>query len=322
MMGLPFCECRMKKPCAKNPGARTAGVKNLLTIFTIGHSTRPIGEFIELLQSHGVAQILDIRTIPKSRRNPQFNTDALADSLLEAGIRSVHLKDLGGLRHPRPDSINLGWRNASFRGYADYMLTPEFAVGLDRAIGLAAERPTALMCAEAVPWRCHRSPVSDALIVRGIRVLEIISAAPPQETRTHAVRPRPRHPHHLPRRSGFSPRSPGASWQGLARFFSRLRQLPPFRVEGQRFKSPFPAKVGGRPSQRLRLKISRRARVFGEGSLAWPFIGAIRKRRRSRYAVSPMRRDYVAVFFLPNLGAQEITASAREVAPALAPASS
>jgi uncharacterized protein (DUF488 family) len=181
MMKQYFCECRMKKPRAKDPGATNAGAKNLLTIFTIGHSTRPIGEFIELLQSHGVAQILDIRTIPKSRRNPQFNTDTLAASLRDAGIGYAHLKALGGLRHARPDSINLGWRNASFRGYADYMQTPEFSAGLDRAIDLARERPTALMCAEAVPWRCHRSLVSDALILRGIRVLEIISAATPKE---------------------------------------------------------------------------------------------------------------------------------------------
>jgi len=152
-----------------------------LAVFTVGHSTRPIGEFIELLHSHGVEQIIDIRTIPKSRHNPQFNSDALTASLDAAGIRYVHLKELGGLRHPRPDSINLGWRNASFRGFADYMQTGEFSEGVERAIRLAAERPTALMCAEAVPWRCHRSLVADALVVRGIRVLEIVSAAPPKE---------------------------------------------------------------------------------------------------------------------------------------------
>jgi uncharacterized protein (DUF488 family) len=157
-----------------------------LTIFTIGHSTRPIAEFIELLQANAVTQILDIRTIPKSRHNPQFNSDALATSLRAAHIRYVHMKELGGLRHARKDSINLGWRNASFRGYADYMQTAEFEAALDRAIELAKVRPTALMCAEAVPWRCHRSLVADALIVRGIRVLEIISAAAPKE---HALTP-------------------------------------------------------------------------------------------------------------------------------------
>lgn len=152
-----------------------------LDVFTIGHSTHPIGEFIGLLRSNGVKQLIDIRTIPKSRHNPQFNSDALAASLRAAKIRYIHMKDLGGLRHAKKDSINLGWRNASFRGYADYMQTPEFTTALDHAIELAEERPTALMCAEAVPWRCHRSLVSDALLIRGIRALEIISAAEPKE---------------------------------------------------------------------------------------------------------------------------------------------
>jgi len=152
-----------------------------LTIFTIGHSTRPIDEFLELLLKNGVKQLIDIRTIPKSRRNPQFNTDALAASLCAAGIEYVHMKDLGGLRHAKKDSINLGWRNASFRGYADYMQTPEFSAALERAIQLAKAQPTALMCAEAVPWRCHRSLVADALLARGVPALEIISAADPKE---------------------------------------------------------------------------------------------------------------------------------------------
>ena len=130
---------------------------------------------------HGIEQIIDIRTIPKSRHNPQFNGDSLATSLDAAGIRYVHLKELGGLRRAKPDSVNLGWRNASFRGFADYMQTKEFTEGLERAIRLAEERPSALMCAEAVPWRCHRSLVADALFVRGIRVLEIVSAAQPKE---------------------------------------------------------------------------------------------------------------------------------------------
>jgi uncharacterized protein (DUF488 family) len=160
--------------------------ENPLTVFTIGHSTRPIGEFIDLLRERDIRQLLDIRAIPKSRRNPQFNTDALAASLAAAGIGYVHMKDLGGLRHPARDSINLGWRNASFRGYADYMQTPAFAQALDRAIRLAETAPTALMCAEAVPWRCHRSLVADALVVRGIRVLEIVSTAEPKE---HSLTP-------------------------------------------------------------------------------------------------------------------------------------
>jgi len=152
-----------------------------LSVFTIGHSTRPIEQFIEILKAHGVTQVIDIRTIPKSRHNPQFNSDALAASLRTARIRYVHLKDLGGLRRARPDSINLGWRNASFRGFADYMQTPEFIAALERAMRLSEENPSALMCAEAVPWRCHRSLVADALLVRGIRVLEIVSAAEPKE---------------------------------------------------------------------------------------------------------------------------------------------
>lgn len=155
--------------------------QNPLTIFTIGHSTHPIEKFIDLLRSHGVEQIIDIRTIPKSRRNPQFNSEALAEALRKERIRYVHVAKLGGLRHARRDSINLGWRNASFRGYADYMQTPEFATGLERAMRLAAARPSALMCAEAVPWRCHRSLVSDALLVRKVGVAHITSHAKPKD---------------------------------------------------------------------------------------------------------------------------------------------
>ncbi len=150
-------------------------------VFTIGHSTRPIDEFIELLRANGVKLLIDIRTIPKSRHNPQFNSDALEKSLRAASIQYLHLKELGGLRRAKPDSINLGWRNASFRGYADYMQTPEFEAALENAVKLAEKTPTALMCAEAVPWRCHRSLVADALLVRGIRALEIIGPAKPKE---------------------------------------------------------------------------------------------------------------------------------------------
>jgi uncharacterized protein (DUF488 family) len=152
-----------------------------LSVFTIGHSTRSIEEFIELLQSNGVTRLIDIRTIPKSRRNPQFNSDELAASLGSAAIEYTHLKALGGLRRARKDSEDMGWRNASFRGYADYMQTPEFEEGIERAIQLAEEKPAALMCAEAVPWRCHRSLVADALLVRGIEVREIISSSSPEE---------------------------------------------------------------------------------------------------------------------------------------------
>jgi uncharacterized protein (DUF488 family) len=156
--------------------ARQRTKKTPLTVFTIGHSTRPIEKLIELLRSNGIKQLIDIRTIPKSRRNPQFNDTALVVSLHAVAIRYVHLKDLGGLRRAKPDSMNLGWRNRGFRGYADYMQTPEFTEALDRAIHLAETIPSVLMCAEALPWRCHRSLVADALLVRGIHVKEIIDS--------------------------------------------------------------------------------------------------------------------------------------------------
>jgi len=149
-------------------------------VFTIGHSTRGIDEFIGLLRANGIERLIDIRTIPKSRHNPQFNGDALTRALRAARIDYVHLKDLGGLRHASRDSPNMGWRNASFRGYADYMQTNEFRNALDRAIELAAQKPSALMCAEAVPWRCHRSLVADALLARGIEALEIVGKSPPK----------------------------------------------------------------------------------------------------------------------------------------------
>jgi uncharacterized protein (DUF488 family) len=144
-----------------------------MTVATIGHSTRPIEKFIELLRAHGIEQLVDIRTIPRSRHNPQYNRETLPASLAAHGIRYVHLAELGGLRHARPDSPNTGWRNLSFRGFADYMQTPEFEAGIATLIQLAGERPTAIMCAEAVPWRCHRSLVADALAVRGITVQHI-----------------------------------------------------------------------------------------------------------------------------------------------------
>jgi hypothetical protein len=139
-------------------------------ILTIGHSIHPIDEFIQLLRRHGVERLVDIRTIPRSRRNPQFNREALAKSLEHEGIAYMHLKELGGLRHPRPDSMNTGWRNAGFRGYADYMQTPEFEEALQRLLQLCAEHRCALMCAEAVPWRCHRSLLADALLAHGVAV--------------------------------------------------------------------------------------------------------------------------------------------------------
>jgi uncharacterized protein (DUF488 family) len=145
------------------------------TIFTIGHSTRSIDEFIRILHSHGVRRIVDVRTIAKSRHNPQFGEDALGPSLAEQGIGYERFEVLGGLRHTNSHSVNGAWRNASFRGYADYMQTPEFAAGIDELIALGAREAVAIMCAEAVPWRCHRSLIADALLVRGIDVLDIMS---------------------------------------------------------------------------------------------------------------------------------------------------
>ena len=146
------------------------------TVFTIGHSTRELADFIHLLQAHGVTQIADVRSVPRSRHNPQFNRDTLPDALQTAGIGYIHLPGLGGLRHTRADSPNLAWRNASFRGYADYMQTDAFAKNLEQLIELAKQEHIALMCAEAVPWRCHRSLIADALTVRGIPVEDIMSA--------------------------------------------------------------------------------------------------------------------------------------------------
>jgi uncharacterized protein (DUF488 family) len=144
-------------------------------VLTVGHSTRPIEEFIDLLKSHGVQRVIDVRTVPRSRHNPQFNREALGPSLRAAGIGYTHLKKLGGLRHAKADSINQGWRNASFRGYADYMQTPDFEAGIERAMKLAKTKSCALMCAEAVPWRCHRSLIADALAVRRVPVEHIMS---------------------------------------------------------------------------------------------------------------------------------------------------
>ena len=153
-------------------------------LFTIGHSTHSIEEFLALLSTHGIRHLVDVRSIPKSRHVPQFNSDALAGSLNTAGIGYTHLKDLGGRRHSRKDSMNTGWRNASFRGYADYMATPQFSEGLAALTEIASTTPTAIMCAEAVPWRCHRSLIADALILKGWRVRDILTAAPAAEHKT------------------------------------------------------------------------------------------------------------------------------------------
>lgn len=148
-----------------------------LRIFTIGHSTHPIEEFIELLNINGVKGLLDVRSVPGSRHNPQFGQEALEESMPGAGIDYRRLKELGGLRYSKVDAmtINGEWRNKSFRSYADYMQTPEFAAGIDHLIELGTKHRVAIMCAEAVPWRCHRSLIGDALVVRGVEVLDIMS---------------------------------------------------------------------------------------------------------------------------------------------------
>ena len=145
-------------------------------VMTIGHSTRTLEEFIRLLQAHAATCIVDVRTVPRSQRNPQFNKASLPRSLKKISLGYVHLPGLGGLRHAKRDSPNGGWRNASFRGYADYMQTSEFAESLEEAIRLAKQDRIVLMCAEALPWRCHRSLIADALLVRGIRTEDIMSA--------------------------------------------------------------------------------------------------------------------------------------------------
>ena len=154
-------------------------------VLTIGHSTRTLDEFIALLKAHAVTLVVDVRTIPRSAHNPQFNEDSLPDSLKKVTIGYVHMPGLGGLRHVRHNSVNAGWRNASFRGYADYMQTPEFEKQVEELIQLAKEHRIALMCAEAVPWRCHRSLIGDALTVRGIRTEGIMSISRRQ---LHALR--------------------------------------------------------------------------------------------------------------------------------------
>src|SRR5512143_1377991 len=157
-----------------------------IEILTIGHSTRPVEEFIDILTAHGVQLVADVRTIPRSRHNPQFNSDALANSLKASGIGYLHMPGLGGLRHAKKDSLNQGWENASFRGFADYMQTEEFEEGLRELVEAAKEGNTVIMCAEAVPWRCHRSLIGDALFARGIVVTDILSRS---ATKPHALKP-------------------------------------------------------------------------------------------------------------------------------------
>lgn len=152
-------------------------------ILTVGHSTKTIDDFLDLLGAHKVEMVVDVRTVPRSRHNPQFNRDTLPASLKANGIGYVHMAGLGGLRHARKDSQNMGWRNASFRGFADYMQTEEFKTSLHKLIELSKDRCIAIMCAEAVPWRCHRSLIADALTVHDVEVEHIIGPAQPQKHR-------------------------------------------------------------------------------------------------------------------------------------------
>jgi uncharacterized protein (DUF488 family) len=144
-------------------------------VWTIGHSTRSADELIALLRAHAIERLVDVRTIPRSRRHPHFNRESLPGFLEAAGIAYTHMRGLGGLRHPRPDSVNMAWHNAGFRGYADYMQTSEFAQNLEALIELAGQERIAVMCAEAVPWRCHRSLLADALVARGVAVRHILT---------------------------------------------------------------------------------------------------------------------------------------------------
>jgi uncharacterized protein (DUF488 family) len=155
-------------------------------VMTVGHSTRPLTEFVALLKAHSVARLIDVRTVPRSRHNPQFDRDALPAALVADGIGYEHVAGLGGFRRTHVGSQNRGWRNVSFRGFADYMQTPEFGEALAGLIERATQERLVLMCAEAVPWRCHRSLIADALVVHGVRVEEIINTTRRQ---VHLLRP-------------------------------------------------------------------------------------------------------------------------------------
>jgi uncharacterized protein (DUF488 family) len=161
----------------------------MVTIYTVGHSTRSSGEFRELLETHQIKRLVDVRQYPASRRHPHFAAKALAESLAAAGIEYAHEADLGGRRKPLCDSPNLFWRNDGFRGFADYMASPQFTAALERVIALGARQPLALACAEAVPWRCHRWLISDALAARGAEVMHIIDATHSQQ---HVLNPNAR----------------------------------------------------------------------------------------------------------------------------------
>lgn len=174
--------------CRRQPEANvdTHGEQSAPLVCTIGHSNRPLEAFIDLLREHGISRVIDVRTVPRSRHNPHFGRDLLPASLDAAGISYTHMPGLGGLRRARPDSPNMGWRNVSFRGYADYMQTAGFQAEVARLTSMASQDKCALMCAEAVPWRCHRSLIADALLVRGLLVEHIIG---PKARKKHTLTP-------------------------------------------------------------------------------------------------------------------------------------
>jgi uncharacterized protein (DUF488 family) len=157
-----------------------------LTVLTIGHSTRTPEEFIQILKAYGVTLVVDVRTVPRSRHNPQFNKENLPENLKVDGMKYIHMPELGGFRRPHPDSVNLAWENKSFRGYADYMQTREFTENLLKLVVLAQENKLAIMCAEAMPWRCHRSLIADALVARNIKVKHALTET---SSTTHELTP-------------------------------------------------------------------------------------------------------------------------------------
>jgi uncharacterized protein (DUF488 family) len=155
-----------------------------VVVHTVGHSTLALDDFLALLRVHGIVGLADVRRYPASRRHPHFGREALARSLADAGVAYDWFPELGGRRSALPDSPHVGWRNAAFRGYADHMDTAEFRAGIARLLDLAHERPTAIMCAEAVPWRCHRQLIADALVARGVAVRHALG---PRSTSEHAL---------------------------------------------------------------------------------------------------------------------------------------
>ena len=177
---------RAARRLAISPSASPSGDDGRCQVLTVGHSTRSIEAFIELLVGHGVTQLIDVRTVPRSRHNPQFNVETLPGRVAAVNIGYAHAPGLGGFRRSTPDSPNVGWRNLSFRGYADYMQTADFADNLVSLIELAQRDRVALMCAEAVPWRCHRSLIADALLVHGVATCEIVS---PKRLQAHTLTP-------------------------------------------------------------------------------------------------------------------------------------